>query len=129
MEPRNSAPANWVNPLIKKKYFRPIKTVKSICFNSLILLLNIFGHFPIFGVHEFDLNVLVLGLNGTNQPPASNGIQAALLQQPQKQPQLGSFKQRQAVLAGNSNSAAAIRNPSRNRLLEAAVRHPRIVEV
>ena len=61
-----------------------------------------------------------LGLNGTNQPPASNGIQAALLQQPQKQPQLGSFKQ---------HHAAARRNPSGNRLLEAAVRQPRIVEV
>jgi len=60
------------------------------------------------------------GLNGPSQPPASNGIQAALLQQPQKQPQLASFKQQTR------------RNPSGNRLLEAAAvtgRHPRIVEV
>merc|ERR1719438_266172 len=61
------------------------------------------------------------GLNGPSQPPASNGIQAALLQQPQKKPQLASFKQQQTR-----------RNPSGNRLLEAAIqtgRHPRIVEV
>ena len=61
-----------------------------------------------------------LGLNGPSQPPASNGIQAALLQQPQKQPQLASFKQQTR------------RNPPGNRLLEAAAvtgRHPRIVEV
>ena len=63
---------------------------------------------------------LTLGINGTTRPQASNGIQAALLQQPQKQPQLASFKQQNR------------RNASGNRLLEAAAvtaRHPRIVEV
>ena len=63
---------------------------------------------------------LTLGINGTTRPQASNGIQAALLQQPQKQPQLASFKQQTR------------RNASGNRLLEAAAvtaRHPRIVEV